>query len=413
MSSTPIPISTGEAAGSSSSNLADELAALESLVLDNPELEELEAWLAEFNLFEAIGMVRQEIRHSALLAFLMDPAQPHGLGDHFSTKLLQQATRGEGRHALPVSPLELDYWSLDSAVVQREADNIDVLLLDEVHKFAVIIENKIDSTEHSDQLARYWDVVTRRYSEWRVIGIYLTPEGEQPSHSSFLPLSYRQVANVIVSLLGSRQASLGMDLQILLKHYVQMLERHVMTDTRIAELCRQIYQKHQRALDLILEHRPDRQGTIRDFLERLIVSTEEVELEHSTKSAIRFVLTGADPSVLRRGTDLPSKRILVFEIDNASGYAVRLRLVIRQGDAEIRARLAEMASRLGPPFLATGRKSEKWQTIYSRVLLQASELALPLSEVEQVLSRKWNAFLETDVPIMRERLRAESWMWEV
>ena len=56
---------------------------LEDFVVGNRDLERLEALLAEFNIFEAIGVVRQELRHSDFLAFLLDPHQSHGLGDDF------------------------------------------------------------------------------------------------------------------------------------------------------------------------------------------------------------------------------------------------------------------------------------------------------------------------------------------
>ena len=36
---------------------------LARFVVENPELEQLEALLAEFNIFEALGAVRQELRH--------------------------------------------------------------------------------------------------------------------------------------------------------------------------------------------------------------------------------------------------------------------------------------------------------------------------------------------------------------
>ena len=62
--------------------------ALEALVVDNPDLERLEALLDQFNIFEAIGAVRQEVRHSDFLAFLLNPQQNHGLGDTFLKRLL-------------------------------------------------------------------------------------------------------------------------------------------------------------------------------------------------------------------------------------------------------------------------------------------------------------------------------------
>src|SRR5580704_15164306 len=63
---------------------------LEAFVVANPELEKLEAALNQFNLFEAIGATRMEVRHSDFLAFLLNPAQNHGLGDLFLKRLVQK-----------------------------------------------------------------------------------------------------------------------------------------------------------------------------------------------------------------------------------------------------------------------------------------------------------------------------------
>ncbi len=48
---------------------------LEAFVVDNSDLEQLETHLGQFNIFEAIGAVRQEIRHSDVLAYLLNPRQ--------------------------------------------------------------------------------------------------------------------------------------------------------------------------------------------------------------------------------------------------------------------------------------------------------------------------------------------------
>ena len=64
---------------------------LESFIIGNIELEKLEDELSEVNFFVAIGAVRSEMRHSNFLAFLLDPAQSHGLGDLFLKRFLQRA----------------------------------------------------------------------------------------------------------------------------------------------------------------------------------------------------------------------------------------------------------------------------------------------------------------------------------
>jgi hypothetical protein len=68
--------------------------------------------------------------------------------------LLQKALALANTRPVPLSSIDLDVWSLNELVVQREWQNIDLLLLDEPHRLAVIVENKIVSGEHSNQLER-------------------------------------------------------------------------------------------------------------------------------------------------------------------------------------------------------------------------------------------------------------------
>src|SRR5947208_14779518 len=118
---------------------------LTQLVMDK-DLEELERLLDQFNIFEAMGPVHLEERHSDFLAFLLNPRQSHGLGDTFAKRLLQNVTRNAPSGSLPVSPIHLDLWDLDQMLVLRERQSIDILLLDETNQLAVIIENKIHSS---------------------------------------------------------------------------------------------------------------------------------------------------------------------------------------------------------------------------------------------------------------------------
>src|SRR5688500_11625090 len=95
---------------------------LSALVMDQ-DIEELEARLDPFNIFEAIGAVRQELRHSDFLAFLLNPRQNHGLGDTFAKRLLQRFLVHEANSILPISAVDLDLWDLDQILVLREWQN--------------------------------------------------------------------------------------------------------------------------------------------------------------------------------------------------------------------------------------------------------------------------------------------------
>ncbi|MEO0755475.1 MAG: PD-(D/E)XK nuclease family protein [Cyanobacteria bacterium J06648_16] len=95
---------------------------LGKLIIDNSDLELLESKLSNFNIFEAIGMVGQEIRHSNFLALLLNPSEVHGLGDAFLKKLLiQMLTEAE---ELPFSPIEIDLLNLKDSEVEENGETL-------------------------------------------------------------------------------------------------------------------------------------------------------------------------------------------------------------------------------------------------------------------------------------------------
>ena len=52
-----------------------------SKLIDDPAFQTIAGRMARFNLFEALGAFRAELRHSNFLAFLLSPSRSHGLGE--------------------------------------------------------------------------------------------------------------------------------------------------------------------------------------------------------------------------------------------------------------------------------------------------------------------------------------------
>ena len=263
---------------------------LEAFVLDNAELERLEDLLSQFNIFEALGAVRAETRHSDFLAFLLDPKQNHGLGDVFLKRLLQRAVTRIGGADNPVNAIDLDVRDLNDTLVYRERGNIDILLVNEPHRFAAVIENKIEAAEHSDQLARYCEWVEREYPGFKIIYLFLSASGELPSNSAYTPIDYDLICHLLEKLQETRESVIGQDVHMGLAHYTQMLRRHIVSDSEAVELARRIYAKHKRALDLIFEQKPDLQTDIAGELKRLVSEVADLVEDHCTKVWVRFAL---------------------------------------------------------------------------------------------------------------------------
>ncbi len=393
----------------STSNIdAETINKLQSLVVHNPELERLESLLDRFNIFEALGAVRQEVRHSDFLAFLLNPRQNHGLGDLFVKRLLQEAI-AQADFSQPVTPIDLDIWDLDDIEVRREWQSIDIFILDGLHQLTVIIENKIYSGEHDDQLKRYDQLVKQHYPGYRVLGLFLTPEGEEASDQGYIAISYSLICKLVEDIIHSRETVLGRDVLALMNHYVEMLRRYIVGESEIEKLCQQIYRKHQRALDLIYEYRPDQQAAIKDYLCELINSNSQMELDHSSKTYIYFIPKNWDYSALRKGQGWTrSGRMLLFQFTNLQD-SLKLALVLGPGPDEIRQKLFEVICQHEPPFKRSFKAMGRmWSTVYNRNFLTKNNYQEKTTEeLQEEITRRWNEFIDHELPKMENVLMRE------
>lgn len=376
---------------------------LQKLVEDN-DLHGLEILLGKFNLFDALNLVRKEIRHSAFLAYLLSPHENHGLGDTFLKVFLQKtlsATNVDG-----LTPIDIHVWNLSDAEIQCEWQCIDIFIRDEAHRLAVIIENKIGSTEHDDQLNRYLELVREKHVGWSVIPIYLTVEGETPTNDQYISVGYSQVCDVIESIVELRRSRLDPDVAVLIEHYVEMLRRHFLQESKIAELCRKLYARHKEAFDLIYEHRPDRLQHIRELIESEINKNAELILDHSSKSSIRFIPKKIDLPIRGKGWTA-SGRMLLFEIENVE-ESLAVKLTIGPGEAAVREKLFEFSKQ--KPFNGTTKLYKQWTTIYRHKLLSNNDYALEDSDFDDKLVEEWKAFLEKDLPSLIGAFNRNQWV---
>jgi len=397
---------------SQTNNSADQKL-LQDLVIGNPDLETLESLLDHFNIFEAMGAVKQEVRHSDFLAYLLNPNQNHGLGDVFVKRLLQKSVM-RTNIPLTISPIDLDVWDMGSLVVRREWRSVDISLIDELHKLVVIIENKIFSGEHSDQLSRYIHDVKQQYPDYQILGLYLTPEGDEPSNPNYIAISYMLICELVEDLIEARTSTLGQGILTMMNHYTVMLRRFIVGESEIERLCKQIYNKHQRALDLIYEYRPDQQAEISDFLCELIKSDSRFELDHKTKSYIQFIPRAWDSPRLKRGNGWTrSGRILMLQFNNFQ-QSLKLVIVLGPGPDADRESLFEEISQNEPPFKRSLKALGKfWSTVYTRNFLSKSSCQnKSTEELHAEIMQRWQDFIQNELPKFNQFMKKITWIWE-
>lgn len=351
---------------------------LERFISENKELDELESIVNEFNIFTSLKIQFLEIRHSNFLSWLMDPSETHGLGDYFLKILLKRfikSARDNGFDKLSI--IDIDVRDLGHVAVRREWNNIDITIVDDVNNFVCVVENKIRSKDHGDQLQRYYKTISNQYPDYIKIFVYLSIDGETPESdedNNWLPISYKEIVDLIVYMLESKKTSLGNDIIIFINHYLDMLRRYIVKESRAEELCQLIYKNHKNAIDLIIEHKPDRQEDISKLIQDIIKSHNDFILDASNKRYIRFTTKNLDfiPK-LGKGWKMEIKRILLFEIQNLEPGIV-LKLIIGPGEETIRQKIYKLAQGNKSVFKAVPTNmSPKYARIYSKNLIKADD----------------------------------------
>ena len=244
-------------------NIITDEEALKKLLLDIECLDELLPWTCKFNLFDVLKISKAEIRHSNMLAWLLNPNENHGLGDGFLRGILHRLVEGQSLRSYDV----FDVFLLDcySFSVEREWKNIDILLISTKEKLVIAIENKVGSHEHSNQLNRYREILERDYAECDRIHIFLTPDGEAPSdEENWIILTYEDLVEVLEDLCAKRE--LMPEAKLLIDNYISVVRRDIVKDPKLIEICNKIYNEHKRALDLIYENRIDNKSQLRNIM---------------------------------------------------------------------------------------------------------------------------------------------------
>lgn len=365
-----------------------------SLDCGDADVDAMKDRLERFNVFEAIGMTGQEIRHSNFLAFLLDPRASHGLRDAFAKGLLSSALRNGGEGS-GLTTSDVEGLALIGLEVERERDNIDILLTDHANRLVAVIENKTWSGENGDQLERYEKIVEARYPEFRRLLLYLAPGGDGPSNERYLPVTYEDVDRLLRVLVGNPPPSANPAVLTLLReHYLPLLRREgLVSDKELAELAARVYRRHKSAIDYIMENEARLAP-----LEELVRGEGSLKVVGQTRSRIAFV--GSDWKAL--GLESDTARFgwrLQFQFrDEDTGVNLVLRLEPAQD--ELGQRVVDAVEEAGAPFrLEQKRPGQNRVLLYNRPFLRRGDQDdEDGSATSERIRREWRHFLSEDLP---------------
>lgn len=319
-------------------------------------LEGLNNLETEDNLFDILDISEAEIRHSNVLAWLLDPQKSKEVGKFFLRKLfIFMMDRMEDFNAA-----DLIVDNFDDVEVRREWLHTDLLVIlnkKDVPNFVFCIENKIKNKQGKKQLEGYRkrletqpefkEVVKKK----RICYLFLRVKDESPNDKYWIEIDYNDVGKILNEALT--RCSMSQESRYFLTQYLSTLRKNgMMDDQKMMELAQQIYNKHKEALDYIYNNAQNEDALKFNHYHKWLDKKDFIKSQNDTSSALKFS-TKTLYSQLFKGIDISGLDLIpycYYEIQKRSMNSIKLVLhtddKIPKGRDDIKNRLNELRKTL-------------------------------------------------------------------
>lgn len=150
-----------------------------------------------YNLFSILSIERYELKHSALIANLLDPKGSHGCGDAFLRAFFEIALKGTAYPFESSTPPNSYTEHYIGPIAGDTGGRIDILV--ESSRYGLIIENKIYAGDQDKQLTRYDNYGKETFGADKYLLAYLTLYGYDASKESTATKSAEEVGYLRLS----------------------------------------------------------------------------------------------------------------------------------------------------------------------------------------------------------------------
>ena len=165
--------------------------------LEQAQQEERNRKGENYNLFSILSIERYELKHSALIANLLDPKGSHGCGDAFLRAFFEIALK-ERAYPFEECTLPHSYTEYYTGPIAGDTGGRIDILVKSSH-YGLIIENKIYAGDQDKQLTRYDNYGKETFGADGYLLVYLTLYGCDASKESTATKSAEEVGYLRLS----------------------------------------------------------------------------------------------------------------------------------------------------------------------------------------------------------------------
>lgn len=357
----------------------------------------------KFNVFVATDIGRWEIKHTKFLAHIFQPSNPHTLSnvfiDYFLNLLpLEKEILNDLDTGAATATAEIKLESGKQA--KNGSGQIDVLLTipslaKKGKNHSLIIENKIDAKQHTDQLERYrvWAENKLRASSLSISYIYLTVENEIPQDAAWINVVYSRtvipalhktieaknidpyISRILMDYIGIIEAdrkciTLANDIS---EELISEISSHTQEDVLLCVDCRNLSEKYSKATQFILNFSKDfRKDDLQKFYDGLFSGTD---FYFKGDSVTGIYYEKSDVQRLRFGflTKVNQRHMQMLSDDSSrawvsSGRSLVVQLVIKKPKKNYHKFKCSTNIAIGPTNLAYKEARQKIYDCIAKVL---------------------------------------------
>lgn len=179
----------------------------------------------EFNTFDVLRYADYEIRHSNVLAWLLQPAETHGIDGRFLKWFVDHVNKQP--EDANWKPLFIASFEPTNVSVERELDYVDITIFFKKEQCLVAIENKTGpaTSDHFDQVRDYEETLHGKHKNHTVQSVLLTTlPARNMNFPNIIQVGWKSVYEEIDSLQEDgafRSDSVG----AFVRQYLDLLER--------------------------------------------------------------------------------------------------------------------------------------------------------------------------------------------
>lgn len=378
------------------------------------------------NIFDAVGMNTQEIKHSAFLAWLLDPKETHNLGSAFLSDILRAVVEYDSgdSHGIVQPNRKIlkdisneDIYRLVNAkdtvvitekVVNDPASRIDIFIQSKTAELTVVIENKVFTSTHDDQLSRYEKEVSIFVG--KKIYVYLTPNGDMPTdidgnyQENWCVLSYKTILDVLKKRYAMIPKTKNNSRTLfLMEDYINMVNTNLLKgNENIRAVCKELKRKYADALEILAAY-TDNVDMVYEYIgqEWLPNNVDNIANKYFNGRRLYFCTQPIVDYYSRHGRRIeidPTRYVFQISVISKDGPISIIMGLNKNVDEEWRAE--DIAVR--DILMSDKKMGDKYCTLHSVLLLSEEDREKNFDEVKTTVDEKLKAFFAKVKELERE-----------